>query len=132
VDIRFTYDLNGVLEVEATVVETRRRFSHVVTRYAGGLTPQQLEQAVRDLARLKTHPRDESVNRFLLRRAERVYQELSVDARAVLGQLLDGFEAALESQEPAAIEHHRSALKAFLDSCDGGLDASSMRGGHDE
>ena len=32
VDVRFTYDLNGVLEVEATVVETRQKFTHMVTR----------------------------------------------------------------------------------------------------
>jgi molecular chaperone HscC len=34
VDVRFTYDLNGVLEVEATIVETKKAFSHVVTRHA--------------------------------------------------------------------------------------------------
>ena len=40
IDLRFTYDLNGVLEVEATVVETKKQISHVITRYAHGLTPQ--------------------------------------------------------------------------------------------
>ena len=63
VDIRFTYDLNGVLEVEATVVETSQTVSHVVTRHAQGLSPEQMKTAVREMAKLKTHPREEQANR---------------------------------------------------------------------
>jgi molecular chaperone HscC len=129
VDLRFTYDLNGVLEVEATVVATRQKASHVVTRHARGLTPEQVRRAVADMAKLKTHPREEGVNRLLLARAERVYQELPREGRDVLGQLLDGFEAALEMQDPAAIERHRDALQAFLDRCDAGDDQGY---GHDD
>jgi molecular chaperone HscC len=120
VDIRFTYDLNGVLEVEATVVETRRKFTHVVTRYARGLSPRQVTQAMKDMEKLKAHPREESVNRLLLQRAERLYQELSPEGREVLGRLLDGFETALALQEPGAIERNRQALQEFLDRHDAG------------
>jgi molecular chaperone HscC len=115
IDLRFTYDLNGVLEVEATVVETQRAVTHVVTRHARGLTPEQVNAAVKEMAKLKTHPREEQSNRFLLRRAERVYQELARDAREELGRLLDGFEAALALQDVGAIDRHRTALEQFLD-----------------
>ena len=118
VDIRFTYDLNGVLEVEATVVQTRQRFSHVITRYARGLSHDQVDRAIKEMAKLKTHPREESVNRHLLRRAERVYKELSLFLREELGRLLDGFEAALSMQDPAAIEANRTALEMFLSRVD--------------
>lgn len=118
VDIRFTYDLNGVLEVEATIVETKKVVSHVVTRHARGLSPQQIAAAVKQMEKLKTHPRDEAVNRLLLRRAERIYQELSLEGRVMLGQLLDGFEAALAMQNNEAIDRHRSALQEFLDRVD--------------
>jgi molecular chaperone HscC len=114
IDIRFSYDLNGVLEVEATVVQTKRTFSHVVTRYARGLTPQQVQEAVRAMGKLKTHPREDEANRFLLLRAERLYPELPPRERDVLGQLLDGFEAALGEQDAGTIERHREVLKEFL------------------
>ena len=114
VDIRFTYDLNGVLEAEATVVETRKKFTHVVTRYAHGLSHDQLNKAIKAMESLKTHPREESGNRLLLRRAERVYQELPVDLRDRLSSLLDGFEAALSMQDKELIERHRQALEMFL------------------
>jgi molecular chaperone HscC len=120
VDVRFTYDLNGVLEVEATVLETRRQFTHVITRYSRGLSAERVRRAVEEMARLKTHPREEAANRLLLRRAERAYQELPLEARELLGQLLDGFEAALGMQDPAAVERHREALQEFLDRHDTG------------
>jgi molecular chaperone HscC len=131
IDVRFTYDLNGVLEVEATVISTGEKFNHVVTRYARGLSSAQIAQAVAEMARLKTHPREETAHRFLLRRAERVYQELPADSRAVLSQLLDGFEAALQLQDPSAIESNRTALTEFLRRWDAGAEFEEQ-GGDDE
>jgi molecular chaperone HscC len=120
VDVRFTYYLNGVLEVEATIVATGKKVSHVVTRHTRGLSKEQIQRALRDMEKLKTHPREEAVNRFLLKRAERTYQELSHEGRDLLGRLLDGFESALNLQDPAAIERHRTALEEFLDRHDAG------------
>jgi molecular chaperone HscC len=118
VEIRFTYDLNGVLEVEATVVSTRRKFSHIVTNHAKGLSADAIKQAVEAMAAFKTHPREEAVNRHLLRRAERIFGEIGADHRTILGQFLDGFETALEIGDLGAIERHRETLKNFLDALD--------------
>ena len=131
VDIRFTYDLNGVLEVEATIVETRKMVSHVVTRHARGLSAKQIASAIKQMERLKTHPREEAVNRLLLRRAERLYQELSLEGRVILGQLLDGFEAALAMQNEEAIQRNRAALQEFLDRADAG-DSDNAENDHDD
>jgi len=119
IDIRFTYDLNGVLEVEATVVKTRRTIQHVVTRFTRGLNEAQVAAALEAMRSLKSHPRDETVNRMLLRRAERVFQELSVDERTQLEMILSGFEEALELEDKSSIEAHREMLSRFLDAVDG-------------
>ena len=76
IDIRFTYDLNGVLEVEVVIVATKRKVTHVITRHARGLAAGQIARAVEEMQALKMHPRDEAEHRALLKRAERVYQEL--------------------------------------------------------
>jgi molecular chaperone HscC len=115
VDICFSYDLNGVLEVEATIVQTRQKTTHVVTRYARGLSASQIADAVRSMEKLKTHPREETANRLLLRRAERTIKELAHEQRVFLNQLLDGFEEALALRDPEAIERHRDVLSNFLD-----------------
>jgi molecular chaperone HscC len=120
VDVRFTYDLNGVLEVEATVVQTQQKTTHVVTKYAHGLSASEIADAVRAMARLKTHPRDETANRLLLRRAERTIKELLHEQRQILTQLLDGFEEALALHDKEAIERHRAVLMSFLDQFDSG------------
>ncbi len=118
VDIRFTYDLNGVLEVEATIVETKKKVSQVITRLTHGMTPQTIAQAVVEMQHLKHHPREDAVNRLLLRRAERLYQELSIDHRQMLEQLLSGFEEALELRDAGAIDRHRQAVEEFLEFVD--------------
>ena len=118
IDIRFTYDLNGVLEVEATIVATRKKVTHVITRHARGLSPAEVARAVTEMAELKTHPRDEAVNRFLILRAERLYQELPLAERRFLDSLLTGLEEALDLRDPPAIESNREALEGFLNQFD--------------
>ncbi|MBS0261312.1 MAG: Hsp70 family protein [Planctomycetes bacterium] len=118
VDVRFTYDLNGVLEVEAVVVETQQKVMHVITRHARGMSDAELQRAIAAMNRLKTHPREEAVNRFLLRRAERVYQELPLGEREFLDRLLSAFEEALETQNEEEIVGMRLALEEFLNRVD--------------
>jgi molecular chaperone HscC len=122
VEVRFTYDLNGVLEVQATVVATKKVLTHVIAKHAKGLNEAQIRQAVKNMERLKLHPRDEEMNRFLLIRAERMYKELSNDMRSYLSAVLDGFEGALESRNPEAIENYRQALQVFLSANDPSAD----------
>lgn len=128
VDIRFTYDSNGVLEVEATVLATRKKTSYVVTRYAKGLSDAEIAKAVEQMKSLKTHPRDESVNRHLLRWAERVYRELPLQERQVLDNLLHGFEEALELHDTGSIAAHRTALQEFLEQYEEGYGNEDQEG----
>jgi len=114
IDLRFTYDLNGVLEVEATIVRTGSTMTHVVTRNARGLTPEQVAAAVAKMQSLKTHPREEAPNRMALLRAERLYQELPPRERGFLDQLILAFEQALESGDPQRIREGREALAEFV------------------
>ena len=122
VDIRFTYDLNGILEVEATVAATRQTFSHVIERHARGLSAAKIQEAVQAMRTLKTHPREKAENRLLLGRAERLFGEVDAEARRVLDALLDGFEQALAHGDPTLLDEHRAALRAFLDDQEPGHD----------
>jgi hypothetical protein len=73
---------------------------------------------------LKSHPREEAKNRYLLRCAERVFGELPLVEQRILGELLDGFEEALELGDKEAIQRNHEALETFLDSHDLFLDDS--------
>ena len=116
--IRFTYDLNGVLEVEATILETGKKVTHVFTQHAHGMTEDEIAQAVEAMQELKLHPREATRNRFLLRRAERVYVELPLKEQSQLSRLLDGFEEAVEFNDAELIEKYAEELEYFLDRFD--------------
>ncbi|MCE9605364.1 MAG: molecular chaperone HscC [Planctomycetia bacterium] len=122
IDLRFTYDLNGVIEVEATIVKSGKKYSHVVTRHAQGMSPEQIAKAVAAMKTIKVHPREDSVNRFLLQRAERLYQELPAPDRDRMDRVLHQFESALELGDPRQIEEQRAEVRSFLALFDRGDD----------
>ncbi len=112
--LRFTYDLNGILEVEAVVPSTGRRFQTVITRHVKGLSEAEVRRAVEALQALKFYPRDDVRNQELLRFGERVVGELPPYDRQALEAVLDAFEAAMSSGEPERFDAAREALLITL------------------
>lgn len=118
IDIRLTYDLSGVLEVEATVVETNKKITHIITEHARGLSRTDIEQIVQQMQALKPEPREEARNHALIKRAERVYQQLAIEERQRLDRLIDFFEESLATGKTEEIDEWRNALEAYLDEMD--------------
>ncbi len=114
VDVRFSYDMNGVLDVDATIVSTNEAHTFTIERSAGRLSRRELEAARARLARLKFHPREALPNVTAISRADALYAELVGHERAQLGHALAVFRAALESQDPKLIAQQREALLAVL------------------
>jgi molecular chaperone HscC len=114
VDVRFTYDINGLLEVEATVLSTGVRRSVVIEENPGVLSVEEVNKRFEDLAKLKMHPRDQTENRTILARAERLYQEHLGDTRLLIGRMVNEFEACLEGQNDREIAKLRKKLIEFL------------------
>lgn len=109
VDVRLTYDVNGLLQVEATLVRSGATHTLIIEGNPGMLSEAEIAQRFAQLAELKIHPRDQMANRTLLARGERLYQQLRGMPREQLGKQITLFERALESQErhviaPAATE----------------------------
>ena len=120
IDVRFTYDVNGLLQVEATIQKTQKTAAVLIEGNPGLLSEAEIAERFASLAALKIHPRERLENRTLLARGERLYQQLRGAVREQLGMKILHFERALESQDkhvfaPAAkqfrelldhIEHH--------------------------
>lgn len=109
-EFRFTYDLNGILEVEITRLKSGAREAFVLERRQGSLTPEQLAHAREAMARWKIHPRDFLPNTTALERADAMFATLRGEPRARLGVAIASFKAALESQDPRAIDAERAQL----------------------
>lgn len=116
IEVRFTYDLNGLLEVEMTVLGTERREHLVIEKAPGRLTAEEVEAAREAMAKLKFHPRDALPNTTAIQRAEALYLELTGDARERLGAALATFRVALEAEDVEAIEIRRALLNQVLNS----------------
>lgn len=115
VTVRFTYDINGVLQVEALVHATNRRYELVLEQNPGVLSPQQIRERLAALDEIKIHPRGKQENIALLARAERLYEE-HLGARDQLQQWIARFRAALESQDELAIREHRREFALAMNS----------------
>ena len=114
VDIRLTYDLNGVLEVEATVVKTQKKANLVIQSRKGQLSDSELQKALANMKGIKVHPRDEAKNRFVLRKAERAFKELDQYSKNELSFALDAFENAIESQDRDLSDQMRAEVEKVL------------------
>jgi len=111
VEVRFTYDVNGLLEVEATVLATAEVHRLVIQGNSGVLSELEIAARLKQLAELKIHPRDKAENRALVAQAERVFQQLRADARERLGDEISRFELALESQDDRQIRPARERMR---------------------
>ncbi len=114
-DVRFSYDINGLLEVDVTFLETGHKHSHSIDRSPTGLDSEARQASHERLARLKIHPRDALPNRTLLARLERAWMQSLGDERDLIGSWLDAFNAVLAGQQAAEISRQRLQLSQALD-----------------
>ena len=118
IDVRFTYDTSGLLEVQATIMSSGRIEKLVIEGNPGVMQPDEIAKRLTSLAKLKIHPRDDMKMRALVARAARLYEERLGDIRAVIGRALGRLTAALDRQEPEEIEAASSALSELLEQLD--------------
>jgi molecular chaperone HscC len=114
-DVRFSYDINGLLEVDVTLLNTGERHSHIIDRSPTGLDEQDREASHDRLSTLKVHPRDALPNRTLLARLERAWMQSLGSQREQIAEWLHSFTTVLGGQQSAEIANQRSALNDALD-----------------
>lgn len=120
-DVRFTYDNNGLLEAQVVIPLTGDKHSLVIENNPGVLTPEEIQQRLEGLALLKIHPRDQQVNTVLTARLERLYQESLGQMREQIDHWAKQFQHVLDSQDERRIREARSELTRQLGTLDNGL-----------
>ena len=114
IDVRFSYDLNGLHEVDVVLLETGELHGKVIDHSPIGLTDKQKQESHERLAALKIHPRDEMPNRTLLARLERAWAQSLGDERILIGAYIEAFMQVLDQQNPEEIEQVRSEIEVNL------------------
>ena len=114
VSVRYTYDVNGILDVDIEVEKTGLSKNLVIKKMAGNVSDEEIERRRRELAALKVHPRDQEENRVLTERANRLYEQFLGREREQVGRLLNEFMSILETQDLKIISEARKGFAIAL------------------
>lgn len=114
VSVRFTYDINGILIVDAKVLATGMQKQAIIRDSTAGLTDEQLKEQVARLEQLKLHPREKEENKLLMARAERLFKETVSEMRQELERRIDYFQYLLGQQDEFALKRYAPDFDNFL------------------
>ena len=114
VEVRYTYDTSGVLEVEATPLATKKTERLVIEGNPGSLPRDEIEKRLKALSAIKIHPRDQQENAALIARMRAAYENSLGDKRQSVGRLIAEFEAVMARQDPREINEARRQIEQII------------------
>ncbi|WP_339164760.1 molecular chaperone HscC [Siminovitchia sp. FSL W7-1587] len=115
IDVRYTYDINGILEVEVISVSTGEKKRTIIEQNAGNMTKEQIEARLLELKDIKIHPRDRTENRLLIAKGERLYEETLGEVRDAIALFIQQFESVLQTQDDQKIKMAAEQFKERLE-----------------
>jgi len=80
-EVRFTYDVSGVLEVLVTVLATGDTKQLILEGNPGSLSQAEIAKRLKELDKLKIHPRDVAENAAIVNRLKAAYESDRVFGR---------------------------------------------------
>lgn len=113
IDIRFSYDINGLLEVDV-LLEDGSVKSRVINHSPVTLSAQQIEESRTRLSALKIYPRDMLINRTFKAKLEELWARALGDEREEIGRVITDFDAALQSNDMARVDEVRRRASDYL------------------
>lgn len=124
IDVRYTYDINGILEVEVVSVATGEKKRAVIEQNEGSMTKEEIEARLLELKDMKIHPRDRTENRLLIAKGERLYEEALGERREAIALYIQQFEKALLTQNDKEIKQATEVFKERLEQMERWMDFS--------
>ncbi len=118
IDVRFSYDVSGLLEIDAIVLPTEAKYSLSLLGQANSLSREQIAECKTQLSRLKTSPRDQQENRSLIGRLERLYQESLGNERQAIQAAHTELMHLIDQRNLVDLARARNRLNAWCDTLD--------------
>ena len=110
-DIRFTYDINGILIADITIVSSGQVITKVISET---LDERELQQKITELEKLKVHPKDVSDNKYIMEKLQALYEESPSYLRDQIQNAIRYFDYLLAQQNPRPIRKYRNYLEQFI------------------
>jgi len=112
--LTYTYDINGILEVEVTIAATKKKQTVYISDDDSELSNDQLRERFAELQALKLLPRDEAKNTVLLARLERLFEQSLAEQREFYAQLLRNFKTVIQSHDKKYVDEQREEINQLL------------------
>ncbi len=123
-DIRFTYDINGILQVEITCRSTGKKDELIILNPKLSLGKKELKSKLKELERFKLLPRDEEENKLILATASRLYEQSTGLIREQIHEHIDYFNLLLHEGNDAKIRRYRKDITEFFNQIDDELNSN--------
>ena len=117
INVRFTYDINGILEVEATVVSTGLKKSKLIVN--GDLSEEEKNEKIKMLEEIKIQSENKNKDKLLLERANRIYAEIvNTEIRNHISGYLKNYQMVVATGDRIHIQKTKESFSQFLDKID--------------
>lgn len=117
VHLRYTYDINGILEVNSYIPLTNERKQLVIVNKDLGLTKEQIEDKLKEYEKLKISPIQEEENQYVLAWGERLYKQCSDEMKTELLKRMQYFIHVMENNpyHVVKVRKYLTVLFAYLE-----------------
>ena len=117
INVRFTYDINGILEVEAKVVSTGVKKSKLIIN--GDLSEEEKNEKIKMLEEIKIQSENKNKDKLLLERANRIYAEIvNTEIRNHISDYLENYQMVVATGDRIRIQKVKENFSQFLDKID--------------
>lgn len=91
INVRFTYDINGILEVEVDVPATQEHKQMVIVNEALSMTKEQIQAKLKEFDEIKLNPANEEGIQYIVDWGSRLYMQCTGELQQEIGRKLDYF-----------------------------------------
>lgn len=99
VEVRFTYDINGILEVQTTVLSNNDIKKQVIVSKGSRLTKEEINKKLKELSKYKLNNKDTDESKMLIAVGERLFEEASGEIRNRISYLLSYYSEMLKTHD---------------------------------
>lgn len=113
VKVRFTYDINGVLDVETEVPLTQEKKRLVIVNQELGMSEEEINSRLKELEKWKMNPANDEENRYAMELGLRLFEQCSGALKSEIGYRIQYFEMIM-NRDVHRVERARKHLLVFL------------------
>lgn len=111
--VRFTYDINGVLEVNISIPQVNVNRQMVIVNKDLGMTAEQVEEKLSEYQKLKINPAEQEENKYVIAWGERLFMQSGGEYREEILKKMKYFQYIMRN-DPYQIPRVRKYLMVYL------------------